>query len=83
MKFFIILIFFSCLLLSCSTTDKHATYSSKGGIVPKPDAKSDELRPGEKLNMMLLMQAESASEDMDEVIVTPPKESKVEKKQLE
>ncbi len=62
------------LLISCAQQPEPSSPKYPSGIVPKPESK--EMRAGEKVNMMMLMEAESMAEEMDEVIVIPPKDKK-------
>ncbi len=64
----------SMFLVSCAQQSEPSSQNYSGGVVPKPE--SNEMRPGEKVNMMMLMEAEYRAEEMDEVIVIPPKEKK-------
>lgn len=70
MKRFIFLCTIVCSLFSCAQSQKPAPQQVSGGIVPKPQ--SQEMRAGERMNMILLMGAEANAEEMDEVIVIPP-----------
>ncbi len=74
MKKIILCVCAAVLLMSCAQQPEPASQNHSGGIVPKPESK--EMRPGEKVNMMMLMEAEYKAEEMDEVIVIPPKDKK-------
>ncbi len=71
----ILCVFSAFLLISCAQKTEQSTQLQSSGIVAKPE-KTEELRPGEKVNMMMLMSAEELAGEMDEVIVIPPKDKK-------
>ncbi len=71
MKIFIGLLLCLFLLSACASSGEKTAQHTSDGIVAKPE--SEELRPGEKLNMMLMMDIENRAYEMDEVIVIPPK----------
>ncbi len=73
-KIFICITIVALFLVSCAHKSNQNP-SQSGGIVPKPDEKR-EVKPSERANMMILMQAETAAEELDEVIVIPPKDKK-------
>ncbi len=74
-KIFICITIVALFLVSCAPKSNQEMTSQAGGIVPKPDEKR-EIKPSERANMMILMQAETAAEELDEVIVIPPKDKK-------
>ncbi len=61
-------------ITSCSHQAEPTAQIYPGAIVPQPESKG--IRAGEKVNMMMLMEAEQRAQDMDEVVVIPPKEKK-------
>ncbi len=74
MKNCILVLGSALLMVSCAQNAEPPAQSSSQGIMPKPE--SNEMRPGDKVNMMMLMDASSRYEELDEVIVIPPKEKK-------
>ncbi len=76
-----LLIIWLLLLSACSA--KHQTVSeTKGaGIVKKPA--SEDIRPGEKINMMLMMETEDINDEMEDIVIIPPDEVKRKKAQSE
>jgi hypothetical protein len=73
-KSLIIVGFALCFLVSCAQ-QKSVEREASAGVMPPPKEK-EVMKPGEKVNTMMLMQAENAAEEMDEVIVIPPKDKK-------
>ncbi len=74
MKIFLLVVSTSLMFISCAQNSKGPPPESSSYVVPKPESK--EIRAGEKVNMMMLMEAESQAYDLDEVIVIPPKNKK-------